>query len=203
MKIALCTLGQALVLIVLATGVGLGMNAARERGHIDLSRQYFPPIPPAPPADPGPSSTGATSDANAAPLTGTTETQPVPPPSPFEVVNLAAALALFEHPNAAVGLHVFVDARDDDHYESGHIPGALQCDHYRIDQFLPTVVSIAAAAEKVIVYCNGGECEDSLAVCGDLLQADIPRAKILLFKEGWQAWIQAGLPQAAGREPAP
>ena len=194
MKIALCTLGQALVLIALATGAGLGLNATRETGKVDLRRDYFPPIPPAPPQD-----TPASDPNRAAPPAATN----TPPASPFEIVNLDAVLALFEHPNASLGLHVFIDARDDQHYEAGHVPGAIQCDHYRLEQFLPTVVSIAAAAEKVIVYCNGGECEDSLAVCGDLLQADIPRAKILLFKEGWQAWIKAGLPQSEGREPGP
>ncbi len=200
MKVALCTLAQALILVVLASGTALGVNAARDNGQIKLGRNYFPVIPPPPPT---PADDDTTPDRHAAGSPATVETQPPPPASPFEIVNLDAALALFEHPNASMGLHVFIDARDDEHYEAGHIPGALQCDHYRIDQFLPTVVSIAAASEKVIVYCNGGECEDSLAVCGDLLQADIPRAKILLFKEGWQAWIQAGLPQAAGREPAP
>ena len=156
-------------------------------------------------ASTAPDSAGAVDDAIPAPKAseagGPTDrhesgTQPV-----FLEVDLKQVVEIFEHEKTTHGAYVFVDARADGPYESGHIPGAIQCDYYRIDYYFPDVMAKAAAAEKIVVYCNGGDCEDSLYVCGELLKADIPRARILLFKGGWQEWAQAGLPVASGREP--
>ncbi|MBP7746779.1 MAG: hypothetical protein KA383_11680 [Phycisphaerae bacterium] len=122
------------------------------------------------------------------------------PGQPFKAIELSQVLELFEDPRATDGTYVFVDARADDPYQAGHIPGAIQCDYYRIDYYFPEVMQKASAAEKIIVYCNGGDCEDSLYVCGELLKADIPRAHILLFKGGWEAWTQAGHPVEKGKE---
>lgn len=118
----------------------------------------------------------------------------------FHEIGLAEAIELFRHPNTAQGVYVFVDARADDTFDAGHIPGAIQCDYYRIDYYFPDVLSKAATAEKIIVYCNGGECEDSLYVCGELLRADIPQARILLFKGGWQEWLTTDMPIEAHEE---
>jgi rhodanese-related sulfurtransferase len=119
--------------------------------------------------------------------------------SRIKAIELSQVLELFEDPRATDGTYVFVDARADDPYQAGHIPGAIQCDYYRIDYYFPEVMQKASAAEKIIVYCNGGDCEDSLYVCGELLKADIPRAHILLFKGGWEAWTQAGHPFVRAR----
>jgi rhodanese-related sulfurtransferase len=143
-------------------------------------------------------------EGSAEPLTTdalpTTDQVEEPGPHPFREVDLKEAVGIFEHEHTADGLYVFVDARADGPYEAGHIPGAVQCDYYRIDYYFPELLAKAAGAEKLVVYCNGGDCEDSLYVCGELLKADIPRAHILLFKGGWQEWKKANLPIATGRE---
>jgi len=130
-----------------------------------------------------------------------------PPPSPvepaepkFQEVSLSEALALFEDQKTTHGTYVFVDARVDESYEAGHIPGAVQCDFYRIDYYFPDLLRRAAHAEKIIVYCGNADCEDSLYVCGELLKSDVHQARILLFKGGWKEWNEAGLPMATGRE---
>jgi rhodanese-related sulfurtransferase len=118
----------------------------------------------------------------------------------FHVVDLERAVEMFQDLRTENGTYVFVDARADEPYTAGHIPGAVQCDYYRIDYYFPDVMQVAANAEKIVVYCNGGDCEDSLYVCGELLKADIPRAHILLFKGGWQEWTKGGMPVETGRE---
>jgi 3-mercaptopyruvate sulfurtransferase SseA len=123
---------------------------------------------------------------------------PAPQASVFQEASLADVLGLFENDQAA-GAHVFVDARADEAYEAGHIPGAVQCDYYRLESYLPEVLTRVGAAEKIIVYCNGGDCEDSLQVCGELLRADVPKARILVFRGGWEAWDAAELPVETGR----
>jgi 3-mercaptopyruvate sulfurtransferase SseA len=118
----------------------------------------------------------------------------------FEVVNVEEVRAIWEDENFQWDIYVIVDARADDPYKEGHIPGAIQCDYYRIEHYWPEVLTRAAAAEKIVVYCNGGDCEDSLYVCGELVASDIPKANVLLFKGGWTEWTAAGLPIATGRE---
>ncbi|MEW6200193.1 MAG: rhodanese-like domain-containing protein [Planctomycetota bacterium] len=118
----------------------------------------------------------------------------------FQEVSLSEAIALFEDQKTTHGSYVFVDARVDESYEAGHIPGAVQCDFYRIDYYFPDLLRRAAHAEKIIVYCGNADCEDSLYVCGELLKSDAHRAHILLFKGGWKEWNEAGLPLATGRE---
>lgn len=119
----------------------------------------------------------------------------------FQRVNLDEVIELFEDHRTTDGVYLFVDARADGPYAAGHIPGAVQCDFYRIDYYLPDILRRAATAEKIIVYCGNHDCEDSLYVCGELLKADIPQARILLFTDGWKAWNEASLPTATGREP--
>ncbi len=67
----------------------------------------------------------------------------------------------FNDPMRGYGLHVFIDARDDSHYAEGHIPGALAFDYYHPDASIAEVTAALASAMKVVIYCNGGDCEDS------------------------------------------
>ena len=107
---------------------------------------------------------------------------------------------MFDDPNTEMGLNVFVDARNDEAYEDGHIPGAIQADHYWIEDFIDNILLHAQVAEKLIVYCNGGNCEDSILVCSDLLDAGVSYDKIYLFAGGWEAWTAANMPVATGPE---
>jgi len=106
----------------------------------------------------------------------------------FYEVTFSQAARLFRDPATQTGGFLFVDARDDDSFDAGHIPGALQIDHYFLEQYLPDVLPAAFSAEKVIVYCNGGKCEDSILVCNDLLDEGVEWENLLLFKGGWKAW---------------
>ncbi len=122
------------------------------------------------------------------------------PEHPFDELTLAQVIAIYEHENTEYGLNLFVDARADDAFQEGHIPGAVQCDFYRLEHYLADLLERVGYAEQIVVYCAGGDCEDSLYVCGELLNADVPLANILLFKGGWEAWSEAGLPVETGRE---
>ncbi len=182
MRAVTSTIGQALVLVVVGLVVGLGANAVQGKNHIDLSRAYFklpppPPPPPTQPADPTPPEV----------------TQPK-----FREMTLGEVIKVFDDEKTAYGLNVFVDARSDMPYCEGHIPQALQCDYYRLDYYLPSVLPRLAGAEKVIVYCNGGECEDSLHVCGELANSAVPWGNIYLFRGGWEEWKKSGQPIETG-----
>ncbi len=128
------------------------------------------------------------------------ELDPDPNEYPVQVVGVKGAIEIFNEDATEYGLNVFVDARADGPYKKGHIPGAVQCDYYRIEQYMDSVLDRVMGASKVIVYCHGGECEDSLYVCSELLQMEVPWDRIYLFVGGWEAWEEAGMPYETGRK---
>jgi rhodanese-related sulfurtransferase len=193
---------ETLVILGVGIGLGLGANALRGRNSIRLDRNYFPKLP-----LPDLSSPEPRQNANR-PLPSTTEsaraTEPPAtaqtPESPFQELNFDEVVAIFKDPNKQAGLYVFVDARNDDAFQAGHIPGAVQCDFYRLEYYLPNVLPVVSGTAKVVVYCNGRECEDSLSVCEALRNAGIPAENILHYRNGWEEWQSKGMPVAKGRE---
>ena len=116
----------------------------------------------------------------------------------YQILTFDQVVAIFNDPNTALGGNVFVDARNGASYEDGHIPGAIQADHYRIDEYLDDLLAYVEAAEKVIVYCNGGDCEDSMFLCTDLLESDVCLDKIYLYPGGWEEWKARKMPIERG-----
>lgn len=96
------------------------------------------------------------------------------------------------------GQVVFVDARDDFLYQVGHIPGAHQFDHYRPEQRLGEVAAVCGAAEQVVVYCTGGDCEDSEFAALMLAQAGVPAERLYVYVGGMEEWEGKGLPVERG-----
>lgn len=101
---------------------------------------------------------------------------------------------LFRDPTKEQGLIAFVDARDDEHYQAGHIPGAFQLDHYHPERYLPTVLPACQIAQKIVVYCKGGSCEDSEQTAIFLRDAGIPKDRLYVYAGGFDEW-------AANRQP--
>jgi rhodanese-related sulfurtransferase len=93
---------------------------------------------------------------------------------------------------------IFVDARDEEHYEAGHVPGAWEFDPYRPEQHFAAVLPVCQAAEEVVVYCGGGDCEDSQFAAIALCDAGIPHTKLLVYAGGFLEWTTNGLPVEIG-----
>jgi rhodanese-related sulfurtransferase len=124
------------------------------------------------------------------------------PDHPYQEVSFEEVAEIFNDPSTEMGANVFIDARNDELYAEGHIPGAIQADHYRLEEYIEIVLDYVESAEKVIVYCNGGDCEDSIFLCKDLLDFDVPYDKIYLYAGGWKEWSKRGMPAALGNEEA-
>lgn len=101
-------------------------------------------------------------------------------------------------PRYGQGLLVLIDDRDDSHYQAGHIPGAWQFDHYHAEQYLPTVLPVCLNAQKVVVYCMGGECEDSEFAAITLGEAGVPRDRLFVYPGGISEWTSSGQPVETG-----
>jgi rhodanese-related sulfurtransferase len=108
------------------------------------------------------------------------------------------ALALFRDPRRAQELIVFIDARDDEHYREGHVPGAYQLDHYRAEQHLPGVLPVCQTADQIVLYCQGGDCEDSEFAALTLSTAGIPKSRLWIYGGGMMEWITNGWPVELG-----
>lgn len=106
--------------------------------------------------------------------------------------------SLFRDPRCEQGLLVIVDARSDEHYQEGHIPGAYQLDHFHPERYLGTTLPACQTAEQILVYCNGGTCDDSLQTAIFLRDAGIPRERLFIYVGGIAEWQAKGLPVETG-----
>lgn len=182
-------------LLLVGCVLGFGINAVR--GSLKPFRDYFPPIVAVRPGSPDPpadledgANLGEEGDATA----------PHEIEQPFSTVTFGEVADLYEDVRTATGVYLFVDARNDDDYSSGHIPGAIQCDRFQLEAQIEAVVNAAAIAEMVIVYCNGGDCEDSVRVCQDLENSGVEFEKLRLFAGGWEDWTANQMPIEDGFE---
>lgn len=105
----------------------------------------------------------------------------------------ADVVRLFQDPRYAAGAVVFIDAREDRHFLEGHIPAARQFDHYRPERYLEEVLAVCPTAEAIVVYCNGGDCEDSEFAAITLVQAGVPAERLFVYAGGLEEWSKHGL----------
>ncbi len=116
----------------------------------------------------------------------------------LQSVDANRAAQLFREPRFKQNAVVFIDARDETHYLEGHIPGAHEFDPYRPEKYFAGVLPLCQSAEQIIVYCNGGDCDDSEAAAILLRDVGIPNSKIFVFGGGLPVWKTNGLPVEAG-----
>ncbi len=112
----------------------------------------------------------------------------------FQVADTNQVWAWYQDPGRLDGKIAFIDARNDEEYARGHIPRAYQLDYYRPEKYLPAVMPAVLGAEKVVVYCNGGECEDSEFTALLLRQSGLEPGKVFVFPGGFAAWATSGHP---------
>ena len=186
---------DGLFVAVTGTILAFAANALSPRG-LSLTRDFYPP------------DTGARVAVNTNTVPGASATNT---PSAWEL--LAAKLKekglrladsnqvfqLFHDPRYEQNLVAFIDARNDEHYQAGHIPGAYQLDYYYKEKYLPPLLDLFRLAEQVVVYCNGGNCEDSELTAALLADANIvPRERLLVYGGGITEWTSNGWPVELG-----
>jgi rhodanese-related sulfurtransferase len=106
---------------------------------------------------------------------------------------------LFHDPRRAQDWAIFIDARDDEHYAVGHIPGAYHFDRFYPENYLSNVVPVCVTAQKIVFYCNGGDCDDSEHAAIMLRDSiGIPKEKVFVYGGGMTEWATNGLPIELG-----
>ena len=80
----------------------------------------------------------------------------------------------------------FIDAREANDFEDGHIRGAVHLPSSAIFKNIDHVYEMGVdPTGKVIVYCGGGNCEASHNVA-DALRRDFAFDNVLIYENGWE-----------------
>ena len=189
---------EALSVSVIGFCLALAANRLSPRG-LSLTRDYFPagtPVtathvtaePPSARNKEAPAATAPSTDDVAARLAA----------KGLRFIDSAEAFRLFRDPRHLEELVIFVDARNDAHFQEGHIPGAYGFDHYYPENALPLVLPACQQAETIVVYCGGGDCEDSEFAALSLRDAGIPAERLGVYGGGFADWQTNGRPVEVG-----
>ena len=84
---------------------------------------------------------------------------------------------------------VLVDALCRRHYESSHLPGAINLPYEFVDEAEEVLPDKGA---QIVVYCMNEECEASREEAREL--QEMGYRHVLHYAGGKQGWIKAGLP---------
>ncbi len=116
---------------------------------------------------------------------------PVVPPSAEEgdppFVTLEDAVAKYQSPDI-----IFIDSRDPEDFENGHIKRALNIPFEYLDEEWEVYIESLDHDLGYVVYCSGDECETSLHLGRYLYDFGFPH--IYIFYGGWREWEDNGLP---------
>jgi rhodanese-related sulfurtransferase len=220
MRALTATVSQVVILIVVASGLGVVANQMREPT-FDANRNWFP-------EGPAPSTKAKTNKHNnvvapkqpveidhqeqssiptvsgngeAAESTADTPEEPTKHIAhEFGSVTTKEAAEIVGSPDWEGELTVFVDARSDAEYQKGHIPGAFHLFYYQIDDYWPDIKMNVLNALRIVVYCNGGECEDSILLARDLYSRGVDPSALAIYEGGWERWSGGGHPIVTGSE---
>lgn len=191
---------ETLVVAALGLTFAVVANALSPRG-LSITRNYFPAT--------GRPAAGTVSGAN----TNVTASSHAADPAGHPALETVAArlkekglqpidgketTQLFRDPQREQELIVFVDARDDRHYQEGHIPGAYQFDRFYWEKHLPTLLPVCLNAMKIVVYCAGGNCDDSEFATLALREAGVSPEKLFVYVAGMNEWAANALPIEVG-----
>jgi rhodanese-related sulfurtransferase len=194
---------EALLVAAIGAGLAFAANALSPRG-LALNRNYFPASVKTTAA---PGVTNAPSPASTAPPPNTKPAANPSAPAENAVDARLAAKGLTsidrDETEKLVGDSqvVFVDARDEEKFEKGHLPGAMELDPYHPERALGTVLPACLAAREVVVYCEGGECEDADSVAIMLRDAGVPADKLVVYGGGMKDWVAQGKSVETGARP--
>ena len=79
---------------------------------------------------------------------------------------------------------IFVDAREPEYYQEGHIKGAWNFPFFL--ELVFKLVSLQGKDAPLVIYCSGDECGSSEDLAYELQAEGFNN--LLVFKGGWTAW---------------
>ncbi len=106
---------------------------------------------------------------------------------PEEIDSVAWARSIFDKGDA-----LFVDARSQNDYANGHIPGAISLPVGQFEAGIGLFLNRYPPEQPIVTYCSGRTCEDS----HDLARAlsDVGFTNVRIFIDGFPGWEAEGYP---------
>ncbi len=104
-----------------------------------------------------------------------------------EIDSVARAKYIFDKDEA-----LFVDARSQNDYDNGHIPGAVSFPVGRFEERVESFLNRYPAEQPIVTYCSGRACEDSHNLAQFL--SDVGFTNIRVFIDGLPGWKAEGYP---------
>ena len=86
---------------------------------------------------------------------------------------------------------IVFDARAKGFYQLGHVPGAKNLSREKFEKDFEALTQINLSERRIVVYCSGMDCEDSMIVAKKLVHLGV--TNIFIFEGGWEEWEAAGL----------
>jgi rhodanese-related sulfurtransferase len=106
---------------------------------------------------------------------------------PGEIDSVALAKYMFDRDEA-----LFVDARSQNDYDNGHIPGAVSFPVGRFEERIESFLNRYPAEQPIVTYCSGRTCEDSHNLAQFL--SDVGFTNVRVFIDGFPGWEAEGYP---------
>jgi rhodanese-related sulfurtransferase len=189
---------EAALVAVVGAAFAFAANRISPRG-LALARDYFPTgtndvVPPAAVVVPVGESPGTNPAARSLVQLPATPT----PGKGWQLIDGRQAVQLLHDSHLKPGAIVFIDARDEEHYLGGHVPGAYEFDPYYPEKYFPAVLPVCQAAEQIVVYCNGGDCDDSKTAALLLRDMGMINQNIFVYGGGITEWTNNHQPVETG-----
>ena len=197
---------EIVALLAIAATLALGSNALRRDG-LKLSKNYFQkPTPDTrpttqesrPTTQQSPTTTQVSPTTTRANQPTTNARQADAQEHPFKVVTFQEALDIVNDELYEMDVCIFIDARNDEQFEEGHIPRAWRLDPYHAHLYVNDLEPAARDAERIILYCEGDDCEDAIFAGRELLEWGIELEKISIYEGGLEDWEANGGPIEKG-----
>ena len=108
-----------------------------------------------------------------------------------EFISLPQAAELWEN-----GAAFFLDSRKPEDFAAGHIANAFNLPAASFETHFDEIASMLTPESRIVIYCDGTECELSHRVKERLREMSFANVQILF--NGWTVWRDAGLPTEEG-----
>ncbi len=82
---------------------------------------------------------------------------------------------------------MFIDARSEEEFSSGHLENAYNISESQFDAHLSAFLDDWLPESVLVVYCNPGTCNSSRNIA-DRLKKECGMGKVYVLKDDWRKW---------------
>lgn len=87
---------------------------------------------------------------------------------------------------------LWIDARPQEQFDAGHVPGAVLLNEQRFDeQLFGLLDTLQTNTKPIVIYCGAARCDASRQILTRLKQT-LPVENAFVLKGGWRAWEAFG-----------